>query len=366
MEFSRKDMKILKGVAILFMLSLHLFARKDVGGLYETFSEINGIPLVYYIGLFGDACVPIYLFASGYGLYLSLGKLNTMKSKLKKNLIRILKLLINFWIILFLFMAIAFLVGMPEAFSGGINQFFLNFFLLSSSYNGAWWYLQTYVILVLLSPVFIKIIQKHHFILVLAVSGIIYSITYLQRIKHVIDFGDNTALNIVVNAIVLVGTSQLAFVVGVIFAKEKIYSIIYNWFYNIPFKNALCLMGILMLVIIHGFIETMFIAPFTAIAFICIFNLMNKNELVEELLLFVGDHSTNLWLTHMFFYMTIFPTLVFAVRYPILIFLWLVILCLFTSFGINSLYHPIVKLIDSKLGGNSKKYQINRDNKSIS
>lgn len=50
---------ILQGVAILFMLALHLFARKDVNGLYETFPMIIGVPLVYYLALFGDACVPI-------------------------------------------------------------------------------------------------------------------------------------------------------------------------------------------------------------------------------------------------------------------------------------------------------------------
>ena len=65
-------MKVLQGIAILFMLSLHLFARKEVNGIYETFPTINGIPLIYYIGLFGDACVPIYLFASGYGLFISI------------------------------------------------------------------------------------------------------------------------------------------------------------------------------------------------------------------------------------------------------------------------------------------------------
>ncbi|MGG3582650.1 hypothetical protein P5618_011460 [Priestia megaterium] len=70
MEFSKKDMKILQGVAILFMLSLHLFARKEINGLYETFPVINRVPFVYYLALFGDACVPIYLFASGYGLFL--------------------------------------------------------------------------------------------------------------------------------------------------------------------------------------------------------------------------------------------------------------------------------------------------------
>ncbi|MED3866649.1 acyltransferase family protein [Priestia megaterium] len=346
MEFSKKDMKILQGVAILFMLSLHLFARKEINGLYETFPVINGVPFVYYLALFGDACVPIYLFASGYGLFFSLGKNAT--PTVKKNFLRILKLLINFWIILLMFMSIAFVAGKPEAFSGGFSKFLLNFCLLSNSYNGAWWYLQTYVILVFLAPLLTKLIKKYNSISMLVISGIIYLVSYVERIKHVLDLGDNTVVVMLVNAVVLVGTSQLAFVVGIIFAKEGIYSKLYNKFHNIKFKNILCLLGILMLVVMHAFYESMIIAPFTAITFICLFNLMNKSVFVQKLLTFLGNHSTNLWLTHMFFYMSIFPELTFAPRYPILIFLWLVLLCLLSSFVINAIYYPIIKIIDKK------------------
>lgn len=69
MEISKSDAKMLKGAAILLMLLLHLFGRKEVNGMYENFITINGTPLVYYLALFGDACVPIYCFVSGYGLY---------------------------------------------------------------------------------------------------------------------------------------------------------------------------------------------------------------------------------------------------------------------------------------------------------
>ena len=102
-------MKILKGVAIIFMLLLHLFCRKDVNGLYETFPEYNGVPLIYYIGLFGDACVPIYCFASGYGLFMVMNK--ELKLFKRKNSLRIFKLLINFWIILLIYVIISFLLG---------------------------------------------------------------------------------------------------------------------------------------------------------------------------------------------------------------------------------------------------------------
>ncbi|MGX2961376.1 acyltransferase family protein [Peribacillus sp. JNUCC 23] len=355
MEISKNDTRILKGVAILFMLLLHLFCRKEINGLYETFPTINGVPLIYYIGLFGDACVPIYCFASGYGLFMTHNV--EQKSNVMKNFMRIFKLLINFWIVLLIFVTVGFLVGKTEAFPGGLGEFFLNFFVLSNSYNGAWWFLQTYIILVLLAPLLVKLVRKYNSIMLLFLSGVIYLVSYVQRIKHVFDFGDNTALNMFINACVLVGTSLLPFIVGSIFAKEKIYSKLYNKFHSLFYKNTFCLIGILMLVIIHSLYESMIIAPFTAIAFICFFNLIDKSRFIQKVFTFFGDHSTNIWLTHMFFYMSIFPKLTFLPKYPILIFAWLLILCLISSYVINSICKPIIRLVDRKSSVVGENYQ---------
>jgi len=354
LEISKNDTKNLQGVAILFMLLLHLFCRKEVNGLYDTFPTINGIPLIYYVGLFGDACVSIYCFASGYGLFTIYDK--EQKYSTKKNFMRIFKLLINYWIVLLLFVVIGFTVGRTEAFSGGIGAFLLNFFVLSNSYNGAWWFLQTYIILVFLSPMLIALVKKYNSLSVLLISGVIYLISYIQRIKHVIAFGDNIVLSMSVEATVLVGTSLLPFIVGCVFAKEKIYSKLYDRFYRVPYKNLFCLIGILMLVIIHSLYESLIIAPFTAISFICFFNLMDKNIFIKKILTFLGNHSTNIWLTHMFFYISIFPELTFFPKYPILIFVWLVILCLISSFVINSMYKPIIRILDKKNSILSKDY----------
>jgi surface polysaccharide O-acyltransferase-like enzyme len=345
MELTKRDMKFLKGVAILFMLALHLFCRKEVNGLYVTFPLIHGVPLIYYIALFGDACVPIYCFASGYGLFLihERGHSNVFQNNLK----RILKLLINYWIVLAIFITVGFFAGKAE-FPGSLLKFILNFFLLSNSYNGAWWFLQTYIILVLLTPLFNRLIKKYNSMVLLCISGVIYLLTYIQRIKQVIDLGDHAVLILLVDAIVLVGTSQLPFVVGAIFAKEKIYSKLYHRFYKVPFKNIFCAVGIIVLIFVHSVYESMIIAPFTAIVFICLFTLMNKNLLFEKILDFFGDHSTNIWLTHMFFYMSIFPVLTFFPRYPIAIFVWLLTMCLASSFVINSMYKPILRIIDKR------------------
>ncbi|MCD7033158.1 acyltransferase [Metabacillus sp. GX 13764] len=339
MEISKNDMKMLKGVAILLMLLLHLFCRKEVNGLYETFPLINNVPLIYYIGLFGDACVPIYCFASGYGLFVSYKK--QYKSK---NFPRLFKLLINFWIILILFVGIGLLLGKFEAFPGGVNGFILNFFLLSNSYNGAWWFLQTYVILVFISPVLFKLVLKYSTISILLITAAIYLVSYIQRIKHVVDFGDSLLLGTISNSLVLVGTSLFPFILGTIFAKNRVYSKIYSKIYNISYKNILCATGIIALIIIHSVYESMIIAPFTALTFICIFTLMNKSTIVQKTFAFFGEHSTNIWLTHMFFYMSIFPSLTFAPRYPILIFIWLLILCIISSYIINFIYKSIIKM----------------------
>ncbi|MFC3884785.1 acyltransferase family protein [Bacillus songklensis] len=352
MEISKNDTKTLKGVAILFMLLLHLFGRKEINGLYEVFPIINGVPLIYYLGLFGDACVPIYCFASGYGLFVVHSR--EQKSNVMKNFARIFKLLINFWIVLVLFVGIGFLAGKAESFPGSLAEFLLNFFVLSNSYNGAWWFLQTYIILVLLAPLLVKFVRKYNSIMLLFLSGIIYLVSYVQRIKHVFDFGDHTILNMFVNTMVLVGTSLLPFMIGTIFAKEKVYSKLYNKFYSYSYKNILCFIGIVMLVIIHSLYESMIIAPFTAIAFICFFNLMDKSRFIQKVFTFFGDHSTNIWLTHMFFYMSIFPELTFAPKYPILIFAWLLILCLISSSVINSIYKPIIRLVDKRASNRPK------------
>lgn len=344
MELTKYDMNNTKGVAILMMLLLHLFCRKEYDGLYEPLIYIGNEPLIYYLALFGDACVPIYCFASGYGLYFSY----TQKSYafLNSNRSRLSKLILNYWIILILFVGLGSLIR-PDIYPESFIEFIKNMFLLSNSYNGAWWFLQTYVLLVLLSPYLLKIVYKNNSYLILFLSLGVYFVSYIFRIKQVIELGDNQLLIFLFNTIVLFGTSLFPFIVGALFLKENVYSGFSGLMSKTKFKNLTCSIGILLLIVFHGFIESMFVAPFTAIAFICFFNTMNKCHLIKRSFNYFGNHSTNVWLVHMFFYMTIFPTLTFAPKYPILIFLWLIILCLCSSFLINLVFKPISKYLDS-------------------
>ena len=48
MELTKNQIKMTKGIAILFMLLLNLFCTKSYEGLYETLIFICNIPLAYY------------------------------------------------------------------------------------------------------------------------------------------------------------------------------------------------------------------------------------------------------------------------------------------------------------------------------
>lgn len=134
MELTKKQTDITKGIAILFMLLLHLFCTKEWRGLFKPIIMIGNTPLVYYLALFGDMCVAMYCFCSGYGLMM--GYKSNEKTYIKKNILRLLKLYINFWIILIIFVLIlGTILGKGVEYPGSFKTFFLNFTAIDPAYN---------------------------------------------------------------------------------------------------------------------------------------------------------------------------------------------------------------------------------------
>ena len=70
---------------------------------------------------------------------------------------------------------------------------------------------------------------------------------------------------------------------------------------------------------------------------------MDKPKWLNNLLSYLGGYSTNMWLIHMFFYMIYFKELVYGAKYSFLIFPWLVVLCLASSYIVNLIYNPIIR-----------------------
>ena len=254
MELTKKQVDITKGTAILFMLLLHLFCTKEYTGLFTPLIIIKEIPLIYYFALFGDMCVAIYCFCSGYGLMI--GYKNNKEIYFRKNMTRILKLYINFWIILFLFVVVLGpIMNKSDIYPGSIKAFILTFTAIDPAYNGAWWFLTTYIILVLFSPYINKIVEKCNVNIILILSFVIYFIGYIQRIMVPIHT-NNEIINYILRQAALFGTSQFPYIVGVIFADKKFYSKISNIFNKFKFKNMFAMFLILMMIVAHGIVQS--------------------------------------------------------------------------------------------------------------
>lgn len=158
----------------------------------------------------------------------------------------------------------------------------------------------------------------------------------------------NELINYILRQAALLGTSQFPYIIGVIFAKKSIYSKISDIFNRIKFKNMVSIFLIIVMIVAHGFVQSLFVAAFTGVAFIVLFNIVDKPVWIDNILVYLSKHSTNMWLIHMFFYMIYFKELVFAPKYPVLIFIWLILLCVGASHIINIIYKLTLNLIDSK------------------
>lgn len=99
------------------------------------------------------------------------------------------------------------------------------------------------------------------------------------------------------------------------------------------------------MIIAHGIVQTLFVAVFTATATITLLCICPLPKPMADLLCYFGEHSTNIWLVHMFFYTVLFDGFVFCAKYPIPVFLLLLAVSLASSYVIKWLSKPILKLV---------------------
>ncbi|MCD9547950.1 acyltransferase family protein [Photobacterium carnosum] len=166
----------LKGIAILFMFLLHLLNTYQYQNIYEPFILINNTPLTFYISLYADICVAMFLFISGYGVFYKYTK-NTSNiiGYIKSLLPGIKGLMINYCIILVIFcLILGPLFGYQTRYPGSIEKLLLNITAIDTSYSGAWWFLTTYLLLVFTSSLLFKFINNRNIFLVLSLLAISY------------------------------------------------------------------------------------------------------------------------------------------------------------------------------------------------
>lgn len=135
---------MLKGIAILLMLFLHLFNNLDNAMVCNNLLMIDGVPLTYILTRAAGP-VPFYIILSGYGMYL-------IEHKRKYDVvIKLKKLYLHYWISLFFLIPIgAYMFGMDK-YPGSISAVLSNMAGYHTTWNATICFLLPYALLALAS-----------------------------------------------------------------------------------------------------------------------------------------------------------------------------------------------------------------------
>ncbi|MCQ2468649.1 MAG: acyltransferase [Ruminococcus sp.] len=338
MELSKNDSKMLQGLSVLAMLCLHLL-DKSYEGLFTPLIFIFGKPLSFYLAQMSDFCVMGFAFCSGYAHM----KLSDDSSFYRKRLKSLLILLCNFWLIILVFSIVSVISGHSDFMPGSLSKLLLNIFMLSNSYNGAWWYMYAYTILVLISPLMMKIIKETNPILLIGIGGVIYVLCHFLR------FRVNTG-NLFLDKIGPFGVTWFEYVIGALCFKYRYFTVVGTFLNKLNpwFKRGI--FGIMFIAILIGhtlIVPSLIVAPFTGLIIITMFQLSKKPLFLEKIFFLIGKHSTNIWLTHMFFYSVLYVDLVYCARYPAFIFLLMLAITIPISMVLSTIQKPIAKIVSS-------------------
>lgn len=341
MSVSLQKSNQLKSIAILMMLILHLFNR-DYQDLFQPIIFIGSQPLSHYLSMFCDACIPIFAFVSGYGLYYKYK--NSPIKYGSSNIRRIKKLYILLWIVILLFpIGIGGLLHQPD-YPGSVWKLISNLTALDVSYNKSWWFFTTYIFFIVTSKFWFFLFNKlNPYIYFVVLLGLYFVAFYFRVYKN--DLFNSLLFNWGHKQLAMYFCTLFQFMMGA-FALE------YQWhhrtsqiFKNLPTKNIFVIGLMLCLVIVHALVPNFIIAAFLGLGFIFLYLQLDMPVFVSKALKFFEPHATNIWLVHMFFYLIFFADFVYSFKYVPFIFIVLLILCVVSSYLVNLISKPLLKLV---------------------
>ena len=311
---TRDATKQLQGLAILSMLCLHLFCTLDPQ-FVPLIQLADGVPLAYFFGQAADFCVMAYCFCSGYGLMASYHQAYADKrAYLKGRLPSVRQLLYTYWLVLALFACVALALGKGGAWLQSPQVFLGNAAVFGYSYNGAWWFLSTYLLMLLLSPWVFAALEAHPR-LVAAGALLLYIAAYRLRFSQ-----DGLLLG----HIARLGMSYPELLIGAYFYKYHAMDWIRTqWCRIIPerLRIPLLVAAAAAIIVVRRYVPTLFLAPISGLAFLVIYLLLRTHSpALQSLLGYFGAHSTNIWLVHMFFYLPHYGGLAYYAKYDVLVF----------------------------------------------
>lgn len=313
--FTKENSLEVKGVAILLMLAFHLF------GFPERIPVISiewiGSPVIKAFQI----CVPLFLFLGGYGL-----ECVAVKKSIDKKMLcdRIRKLYTDFWWICIPTIVIGMLI---DYYPMDIFKMFMEIFGITSDYNGEWWFFSNYLELFLLFIVFQHLLNSNKYTLSKAIITLVILLIFSRLIGGYVNWREYGILG---RHIQMILVNVTIFLLGSVFARYSLFEVVrrdFGHWLNLP---GISIFLVITPILVRGYLPLIGITELVVVPMFCL-GVVNGMARVGggKILMFFGQHSMNMWLTHTLFIYYYMKKITFITENSIVMYLT-VIGCLLT------------------------------------
>lgn len=336
--FTAADTNVIKGLALMALLFHHLFYSKSRIGMYTSLLGLsaNGTPQLMALAAACKFCVAMFLILSGYGLNAAYNQRNNQTGNALDglhNLVQttfhsLLKLMTSYWLIFVIFVPFGFLLGRsPLNIYFGIKDFLIDFLGLANlfgtpSMNDTWWFMSTIILCYLLFPVLKTLTNYVPSCLLLSATGL----AYLHWDTGICRW-------------------TFPFVLGMYLSQIDIFEIIENTLSRKNFwryEFTLCAVALFCMVFWHrlnradGYLLETPLALCAILAGYMVFiSLIGGGQKLTHILELLGRYSGDIFMFHTFIYTYYFKELTYVFRYPLLIWLFLLVACMLIAWGLS-------------------------------
>lgn len=330
---SKETTQIVKGIAILLMLFLHLFNKMpDISG-YVPLLSFGTTPLAHLLTRAANP-VPFFLIVSGYGLSAVYHSRGYATGYLWR---RTLRLYVHYWLALtvFLLLILGFSAHCPSL---SPLSLLLNYTCLQPSYNLTLWFLFPYVLLSVTSGGLFRLLARVGPWHLLAVAFLLHLPAALLISRYYDSFFSTHALPY---QAALYFYLLFPFLIGTVMERYAASGRSLTW-HRLEGRNIPVVLLLLLLVALRCLTERNLPNPEYAFAFIWLLLHLRFRPVVVGFFTAMGRYSMMMWFVHKYLFEDLLHNLVYAPRYPLLIYPLAVVLTFLTAYVCQFLADKLV------------------------
>lgn len=355
---NKKTTLAIHGIAILMMIYHHLFINGNIWyvtegkSLFDVFNSLNFVNSAsaqLTFAYFCKLCVAIFAFTSGYAIYLQLSKrcVHDNDEANTKEMIgycghRFLSFYKKYLIAFLFFVGCEYFFKNPNGFDFSLTNYLLNLLGLRATYNGTWWYVSVYYVMIIASPFIYLLLNKLKNKDYLLLIGL-FIISFLAAFVS----GNTTAFLKFISKFI-----QNYFTIYLLIFAEGMFSAKYNLIDKIG--NKLNLLTSTALLIVTFLLRAMLIRDASDPLFdliliipfiISVAKILSYFDGLNNCLAFFGKYSAYMWYAHAYFYAYLFFVLVIKSNLSLIVYAQVVIY----SLACGIVFTQIETLIDKGL-----------------